>query len=144
MQKTLSIRQELEALAVDYWYEVDANGGVRAHEFYTADAIFSTSMKTRQGQSQIQDFYRIRRQRGPRLSLHIVQNFRLEQVQDQQVRCGYIMSLYAADGEPVLPSRPPIMIAAVKETLLRQPDRSWRYSERTLTALFRDNTPTTG
>lgn len=144
MQKMLSIRQELEALAVDYWNEVDANGGERAHEFYTPNAIFSTSMKMRQGQAQIQDFYRIRRQRGPRLSLHIVHNFRLEQVQDGQARCGYIMSLYAADGEPVLPSRPPIMIAAVKETLLRQPDLSWRYSERILTALFRDNTPTTG
>ncbi|WP_253272223.1 nuclear transport factor 2 family protein [Advenella kashmirensis] len=144
MRQTLSIRQEFEALAIDYWHEVDSNWGENAHEFYTEDATFTTSMKTRRGQMQIQEFYRSRRQRGARVSLHIVQNFRAEAISDNRARCNYIMSLYAADGEPVLPSRPPIMIAAVTEILVRQPDQSWRYSERTLTALFRDETPTTG
>lgn len=130
-------------MAIDYWHEVDTNWGERAHEFYTEDATFTTSMKTRQGQDQIKEFYRSRKQRGARVSLHIVQNFRAEAT-DDLARCNYIMSLYAADGEPVLPSRPPIMIAAVTETLVRQPDQSWRYSDRTLTALFRDDTPTTG
>lgn len=144
MRQTLSIRQELEALAIDYWHEVDTNWGQNAHEFYTEDATFTTSMKTRQGQMQIQAFYRSRKERGARISLHIVQNFRAEAIEENLARCNYIMSLYASDGEPVLPSRPPIMIAAVTETLLRQPDHSWRYCDRTLTALFRDDTPTTG
>ncbi|HEY9281767.1 MAG TPA: nuclear transport factor 2 family protein [Eoetvoesiella sp.] len=139
----LLIRQELEALAIEYWYEVDTNWGRKAHEFYTDDATFSTSVKTRRGLAQIQDFYRSREQRGARVSLHVVQNFRVV-VDGDQARCNYIMSLYAADGEPVLPSRPAIMIAAVTETALRQSNQSWLYSDRTLTALFRDDTPTTG
>ncbi|UKI08297.1 hypothetical protein [Variovorax paradoxus] len=54
------------------------------------------------------------------------------------------MSLYAADGEGVLPSRPAIMIADVRETVVRQPDGAWLYALRTLRPLFRDDTPTTG
>ena len=130
-------------MAIDYWHEVDTNWGRKAHEFYTEDGTFSTSVKTRQGRAQIQDFYRSREQRGARVSLHVVQNFRVV-VEDNLARCNYIMSLYAADGEPVLPSRPAIMIAAVTETAQRQPDHSWLYSDRKLTALFRDETPTTG
>lgn len=144
MQEMLSVRHELEALAIEYWHEVDANRGYKAHEFYTEDATFSTSLRTRQGHKEIQEFYQSRRQRDARLSLHIVQNFRIAKMQDKLACCNYILSLYAADGEPVLPSKAPIMIATVQETAERQPDRTWRYRDRTLTALFRDDTPTTG
>jgi hypothetical protein len=54
------------------------------------------------------------------------------------------MSLFAADGEPVLPSRPAIMVAIAEEVVVRQADGRWLYESRQLRPLFRDNTPTTG
>lgn len=142
-EPTLLARQQLEALAVEYWYEVDVNGGARAHEFYTEDATFTTSIKTRRGRAAIRDFYTAREQRGARVSLHVVQNFRVVLEGENRARCDYIMSLYAADGEAVLPSRPAIMIARATEVVVRLGGQ-WLYEDRRLTALFRDDTPTTG
>ncbi len=142
---TLRIRQELETLAIEYWHEVDFNWGARAHEFYTADATFTTSIRTRRGRDAIRQFYLDRKARGARVSLHVVNNFRVVVESPCRVRCEYIMSLYAADGEPVLPSRPAIMIARVTEIAVRESEsHPWLYADRTLTPLFRDNTPTTG
>ncbi|WP_269758568.1 hypothetical protein [Variovorax sp. E3] len=73
-----------------------------------------------------------------------MQNFRAVPVSPDRVDCNYVMSLYAADGEGVLPSRPAIMIADVRETVVRQADGGWLYALRTLRPLFRDDTPTTG
>ncbi len=142
---TLRARQALEALAVEYWHEVDVNGGREAHAFYTEDAIFTTSLKSRRGRDEIRAFYTARTARGPRLSLHVVQNFRVVLDTPLVARCDYVMSLYAADGEAVLPSRPAIMIARTTERAVRErEDGPWLYAERTLTPLFRDDTPTTG
>lgn len=144
-EATLRARQELEALAVEYWYEVDVNGGHRAHEFYTDDATFTTSIKTRHGREAIREFYTAREQRGARLSLHVVQNFRVVLEAPNRARCDYIMSLYAADGAPILPSRPAIMVARATELAVRERDDGpWLYADRKLTPLFRDDTPTTG
>ncbi|WP_269758569.1 hypothetical protein [Variovorax sp. E3] len=53
----LALRQALEALAVDYWYEVDFNWGQNADAYYTDDAVFTTSQKSRTGRAAIADFY---------------------------------------------------------------------------------------
>jgi len=144
-ESALKARQELEALAVEYWYEIDVHGGGNAHLFYTEDATFTTSLKSRRGHDEIRAFYAARTERGPRLSLHIVQNFRAVLISPTLAHCDYVMSLYAADGEPILPSRPAIMIARATERVVREREGSpWRYAERTLTPLFRDDTPTTG
>jgi len=140
----LALRQELEALAVDFWHEVDANNGRDAARFYVEDAVFETSVREYRGRDAIHAFYNRREQRGARLSLHVVQNFRIEVDTVDRARCEYVMSLYAADGEPVLPSRPAIMIAIAQETVRRQADGSWLYESRRLKPLFRDETPTTG
>jgi hypothetical protein len=55
-----------------------------------------------------------------------------------------VLSLYAADGAPILPSKPPIMLADVVEEMVREADGVWRYKSRAITAVFRDDTPTTG
>lgn len=140
----LALRHELEALTIDFWYDVDHHGGLNAAAFYVQDAVFETSIREYRGRDAVDAFYARRRQRGARLSLHIVQNFRIEPLSDTQVRCVYVLSVHAADGEPVLPSRPAIMVAMADELVARQPDGAWLYQSRRLKALFRDDTPTTG
>jgi hypothetical protein len=140
----LALRLELQALAVDFWHEVDAHGGRDAARFYLEDALFATSIREYRGRAAIHDFYDRREQRGPRVSLHVVQNFRIEILAPDRVRCEYVMSLFAGDGEPVLPSRPAIMVAIAQEEVQQQPDGQWLYAMRRLKPLFRDETPTTG
>lgn len=140
----LALRFELQALAIDFWHEVDAHGGRDAARYYLEDALFATSLREYRGRAAIHDFYNRREQRGPRVSLHVVQNFRIEPAAADHVRCEYVMSLFAADGAPVLPSRPAIMVAIAQEEVRRQPDGQWLYASRRLKPLFRDETPTTG
>lgn len=143
-RERLALRQELEYLAIDFWHEVDNNDGRDAASYYVEDAVFATSIREYRGRQAIHDFYTRRENRGPRLSLHIVQNFRIEPQDATHVRCEYVMSLFAADGGPVLPSRPAIMVAIAEELVVRQADGRWLYESRRLRPLFRDNTPTTG
>jgi hypothetical protein len=46
------------------------------------------------------------------------------------------MSLYAADGEPILTSKPPIMIADVLSECACGDDGVWRFRRRTLKPVF--------
>jgi hypothetical protein len=140
----LALRYELESLTIDFWHEVDINGGGRAAGYYTDDAVFESSVREYRGRAAIEAFYSRRRERGARISLHVVNNFRIEQDSDTRVRCQYILSLFAADGVPVLPSKPAIMLALVEEVVLKQADGSWRYESRRVRPQFRDDTPTTG
>lgn len=140
----LALRFRLQALTIDFWHDVDMHGGKAAASYYTEDATFATSVREYQGRQAIQAFYESRRTRGARVSLHVVQNFRIELASADEVRCQYILSLFAADGEPVLPSRPAIMMAIANEAVVRQPDGQWLFSSRRLQPLFRDETPTTG
>lgn len=144
LAERLVIRQEIEARAVDYWYEVDMNDGAKAHEYFTEDGVFTSSVKTHRGRAAIQAFYTSRKARGPRVSRHVMSNFRVAVQDRDHASAQWVLSLYAADGEAVLPSKPPIMLADVSEELVRERDGAWRYRSRIIKAAFRDETPTTG
>jgi hypothetical protein len=140
----LLVRQEIEARAIDYWYEVDIHDGAKAHEYFTADGVFTSSVKTHRGRDAIRAFYAVRKARGPRVSRHVISNFRVVVADRDHASTQWVLSLYAADGEPILPSKPPIMLADVSEELVRERDGVWRYKSRIIKAVFRDETPTTG
>ena len=140
----LALRYELESLCVDFWYEVDINGAGHAPDYYVDDAVFESSVREYRGRAEIEAFYRRRHAPGSRVSLHVINNFRIEPESDSRVRCQYILSLFAADGTPVLPSRPPVMLALVEEVVLKQSDGSWRYASRRVHPQFRDGTATKG
>lgn len=143
--ESLALRAELEALTIEYWHDVDTHGGAAASTFYTADGVYATTLNEYRGRDAIDAFYGKRRARGARVSLHLVNNFRLDpQSTGSRAACQYILSLFAADGEGVLPSRPAILMAVVDEVVLKQPDGSWLYESRRIHPRFRDETPTTG
>ena len=140
----LLVRQEIEARAIDYWHEVDINDGARAHDYFTVDGVFTSSVKTHSGREAIKAFYAQRKARGPRTSRHVISNFRVVAADRDHASTQWVLSLYAADGAPILPSKPPIMLADVAEEVVREADGVWRYKSRTIKAVFRDDTPTTG
>lgn len=141
----LQIIREIEDLLIDYWFDVDTNWGRNAHEFYTEDGEFSTSINTRVGREAIKKFYAGREGRGERVARHLINNHKITIHDRNRVSSVWILSLFAADGVPVLPSKPAIMVADVYDEVVRCDDGRWRYSSRTIRGLFKDfDNPTTG
>ncbi|MES2184881.1 MAG: nuclear transport factor 2 family protein [Pseudomonadota bacterium] len=144
-QEKLQIAAEIADLNVEYWYDVDRRNGAGAHGFYTEDGVFTTSLKSRTGQAAIQAFYQ-GRQAGEkaRTARHVITNQRVLVQDTDNATSDWILLLHAADGAPVLPSVPAIMIADVHDVCRRGADGCWRYRSRTISAVFKSDTPTTG
>ena len=89
------------------------------------------------GHAAIQAYYASRRARGPRVARHVVSNVRVTHAGKDEVRCNSIVLLFAADGVPVLPTAPPILIADVIDDCQRQRDGEWRFRSRHIDTIFK-------
>lgn len=138
-----ALLQALTALEVDYWYEVDRNWGRNAHAFYVEGGEFAIGAKVMRGKEAVAGFYRWREARGERTARHIVSNFRLSSVTGDRATLECIMCLYAADGRPVLPSRPAIMIADILSECEVGKDGRWRFVSHRLVPVFEGGEPAT-
>lgn len=139
----LVIRAELEQMLSDFWHEVDVNDGREAAGFYTEDGVFEASTYTYTGRDIIEKFYRYRQDRGPRVALHVVSNFRVDIEAADRATTHWYLTLYADDGEPVLPSAPPIQIGRSIDTCVKTEDGRWRIQYRKFEIFFKGGVPTT-
>lgn len=130
-------------LLADYWHEVDTNWGRRASEFFTEDGVFEGSQHAYRGRAKIDEFYRYRLDRGPRVAMHTITNFRAVPQDDKTAVSTWYMLLYANDGEPVLPSAPPIQVAYATDLCVKCDDGRWRYKHRKFEVWFKGGAPTT-
>jgi len=133
-----AIGLRLQHLEAAYWYDVDTNAGAGAHEFYAEDGVFDMGLnsKPHRGRSAVQQFYAWRRSRGARTARHVVTNFQVRVTGPGEATLLCIMSLFAADGEPILPSLPAIMIADIIADYARHNDGAWLVRSRTLKPVF--------
>ena len=131
---------ELQSLLSEYWHDVDTNWGRTAPEYYTEDGSFEGPEATYKGRQKIREFYEWRVKRGKRLAVHAVANFRAQFEDDNNATCTWYMLLYAADGEAVLPTHPPIQIALVTDKCVRDSSGRWLYAHRKFEALFQGGT----
>ena len=127
---------------IDYWYEVDVKGGEGVGACYTEDATFDGGNKPLVGREAIEAFYAWRRGRGTRTSRHVICNFRADFHDADTCTTNSVMLLYAADGAPVLPSMPPILVAELVDTCVKR-DGAWLYTSRTFVPLFQGDVPPT-
>jgi hypothetical protein len=132
----------LTALEVEYWYEVDFNWGRKADAMYLDDGVFAIGDHVMEGREAVAQFYGWREGRGARTARHVVTNFRLEQTSADGATLRCILLLYAADGEPVLPSQPAILIADVLSECVWGEDRRPRYRSHRLIPVFQGGQPT--
>jgi hypothetical protein len=142
-EERLQATQELHALLVDYWHDVDTNWGRNAGDYYTDDALFEARLASYHGKKKIQEFYQWRLDRGPRVALHLVDNFRVAEMTSEGAVCTWFLLLYAADGEPILPSNPPIQIAYMIDQMVRTKDGGWLVKHRKFSPWFEGGAPTT-
>jgi hypothetical protein len=131
-----SLQDQLTHLEVNYWYDVDFNWGRGADSFYFEDGLFAIGDTLMYGQGAIAGFYKWREERGARTARHVVTNFRVEQVGNGSATLRCILLLYAADGAPVLPSLPAILIADVLSECAIGEDGRYRYRNHILTPIF--------
>jgi hypothetical protein len=139
----LALTQELHALLIDYWHDVDTNWGRRAPEYYTEDGVFVGPAASYEGREKIRAFYKWREDRGARTVVHSVHNFQAIPEGPDKAICHWFLMLYAADGEPVLPTHPPIQIAYMTDRLVRDPAEGWLVTYRKFDNWFEGGTPTT-
>ncbi|MEW6450130.1 MAG: nuclear transport factor 2 family protein [Pseudomonadota bacterium] len=128
--------QELTALEIDYWYDVDFNWGRHASGFYTDGGLFAIGESRMQGTDAIRDFYAWREGRGTRTARHVVTNFRLDAFDNETATLRCILLLYAADGQPVLPSLPAILISDVIAECVRGPNGKFVFRSHVLSPVF--------
>ena len=121
---------------IDYWYEVDLKGGAGVSQMYVEDGIFNGGGKPLVGRAAIGQFYTWRKDRGVRTSRHVITNFRADFSDEAHATTYCVMLLYAADGAPILPTAPPIMITDLIDRCVKCDDGQGRYVERTFVPLF--------
>ena len=102
----------LNRLIINYWADVDDNGGGNAHEFYVPEAVYTVGNNRFEGAEKIRSFYARRRQHGTISTRHLVGNLQIFREDERRARAVGVMSLYRADGPPPIERmRPPSMIA---------------------------------
>jgi SnoaL-like domain len=127
----------LNRLMINYWAEVDQNGGDRAHEFYLPDALYAVGNNRFEGVEKIRAFYARRRQFGNTTTRHLVGNLRVFPDDARHVRAAGVMSLYRADGRPPIRGvRPPAMIADFEAQCALAEDGLWRFQSHLLRPVF--------
>jgi hypothetical protein len=134
---------ELAAFEAEYWRDVDHNWGRLAHTFYCDDGRFIIGDKRMNGPGGVAEFYTWRQGRGERTARHLISNFTLFSKADDKATLECVMCLYAADGSPVLESRPAIMMADVTSECVRQANSKWQYVLHQLTPIFMGGVPPT-
>ena len=138
------VTSQIATLNAEYWLEVDRRHGVKAHEYFVKDGIYTTTVRSRKGHAEIAEFYSHRHGLGPRTSRHVVANHRVVVQDARHAEADWILLLHAADGQAVLPSAPAILIADVHDVCVLCDDQRWRFVSRTIEPVFKSSTPTTG
>ncbi len=127
----------LNRLMINYWAEVDQNGGNNAHEFYLPDALYAVGNNRFEGSEKICAFYERRRRFGNTTTRHLLGNIRIFSVDARHVRVVGVMSLYRADGRPPIRGvRPPAMIADFEAECVLDDDGAWRFQSHLVQPIF--------
>ena len=121
---------------IDYWYEVDLQGGAGVAQRYVEDGIFNGGGKPLVGRAAIEQFYTWRQDRGARTSRHVITNFRADFTDATHATTYCVMMLYASDGQPIHPTAPPNIITDLVDRCVKDADGKWLYVERTFVPLF--------
>src|SRR5437016_2144368 len=65
----------LVELIVESWWDLDAHGGRRYHEYFAKDGIFDFAGRTQRGRETIREHFAQRLEAGARMTIHILSNF---------------------------------------------------------------------
>lgn len=138
-----AIARHLEERLIAYWHDVDFNWGENAAGYYTEDALFKSERSYYKGRDQIREFYAWRKERSERVNVHLVGNFWVKSLDENEALAHWICTLFAHDGAAPQVSAPPIAISRVEDVFVRDGDGPWLCRERVWHSLFRGGVQTT-
>ena len=128
---------ELSQLIISFWAEVDYNAGLDAHNFYTADAVYTVGENRFQGREKILAFYTWRRNRRQSTTRHLLNQVRVFRDSPTEARILGVLTLYRANGAPPYNgSYPPAMIADFEVACCLGEDGHWRIRAHAEMPLF--------
>ncbi|WP_445256449.1 nuclear transport factor 2 family protein [Nocardioides aurantiacus] len=132
---------ELSAVLTALWFEIDHRDGAEASGFFTEEADLTFSRRTFHGRSEIDEVYRARAARGPRVSRHVVTNVHVRDLGPGHAESVSVLVLYAQDGEPPITTTTPVMIADVHDRFVAVPGekdepRRWMIASRRIDSCF--------
>lgn len=134
---------EIAALNTLFFHSVDRAAGVGVADLFTEDGRYLAGPRQAAGRAGIDQAYRARHARGPRVSRHVVSNHLVLGLDstgaETTATVASLLELYAEDGTAPRPSAPPILVADLHDRLVRAP-LGWRYLERRLSPLFLSDT----
>jgi hypothetical protein len=141
-QSEFELWHVLHEMEVRHWYDVNTNGGRTVHELYAEEGLFAVGPQERRGSQEIRDFYEARVKRGVRTARHVLTNFRiLPGNTDDSMHANGIISLYAGDAMPPLPSKPAALMADLINEYVRAADGRWLYTLHRLIPVFVGDDP---
>jgi hypothetical protein len=138
---TITIRHELEALNVEFWYRVDHRRGEGVAELFTDDGVYSVPRGQNVGRAAIAASYVERAARGPRVARHVLSNLRVTVESSTRARGVSILTLWARDGEAPMPIAFPVSVSDVKDEYSRVEDGTWRIRHLHVTPAFVGDEP---
>lgn len=125
----------LSAVITALWYEIDHNEGTRASAYFTPDAELRIESASFRGSAAIDELYRERASRGPRVSRHLVTNVHLVEVEGRRAETISALLLFAEDGLPPRQNMLPTLVADVCDKF-EFTDGEWRIRSRWIRNLF--------
>ena len=142
MDDKLITLMQIHQMEVEYWNEVELNGGCNSTDFFVEGGTFAIDDKVMNGKEEIAAFYRWRRSLGPRVTRHLISNMHIAADYENRATFKYVMQLFAGNGEPVLKSEPASLIADVTDECVKVEGR-WYIESRKFKSLFAGSTPAT-
>jgi hypothetical protein len=124
------------SLIVNYWRDVDCNGGRDAHRFYVADGSFIVGDNRFETHDGIQTFYAWRRRREKFGTRHLLSDLVVVADGERRARGFGMVTLHRASGLPPFRTTVPCLIADLTCNCVYGDDDTWRFESHVLDPLF--------
>lgn len=127
----------LYRLETSYWWDVDCNGGCKAHEFYTSTGLFAVGDNHFNGRENIRAFYTWRQRRGSLTTRHLINNLQVSGAGERDARLTAVLSVYRGNGRPpIRGTKPPCLIADIEADCVQGADEAWRFQAHSVIPVF--------
>ncbi len=122
------LHAELSVLVTALWFEIDHGDASAVSSFFTTDADLTFSRRTFRGTDEIDEVYRNRAGRGPRVSRHLMSNLHVVRHDTGRAEAVSALVLHAHDGQAPIPTTVPVLVADVFDRFVQVggPDRERR------------------
>jgi hypothetical protein len=129
------LAQELHAVVVAIWYDIDQRDGSGVSAHFAPDGTLTFGGPVFTGRDEIDACYAARAGRGPRVARHVTTNLHVTDSGADSASAVSTLLLFAQDGEPPRPTVVPTMVGDVADEFVQQ-DGRWLIRARRIDTLF--------